>query len=207
MHIEQTFVQALLLQWNYQSKHSVNCHISLLLCWRKVAASTTVADLEWKVEQEVSSRDPYLVRDIKAGVKKREESLISVEMSGECSRYVSNGSWQGFSDDGKQRGLWCAVFVWFQHFLLKSLRGQRRRSLFCPSPPSLWAPVKELRILQYHPCLFPSWSTLLLLLFASYLISSLKRAQNQHWNTKQGKLEKPSLSPNNCHPLIISNNI
>ena len=84
-------------------------------------------------------------------------------MSGECSRYVSNGSWQGFSDDGKQRGLWCAVFVWFQHFLLKSLRGQRRRSLFCPSPPSLWAPVKELRILQYHPCLLPSWSTLLLL--------------------------------------------
>ena len=34
--------------------------------------------LERKVGQEVSSRNPYPVRDIKARAKKREESFISV---------------------------------------------------------------------------------------------------------------------------------
>ena len=32
----------------------------------------------------------------------------------------------------KQRGLWCAVFVWFQQFLLKSLRGKGGGVYFVP---------------------------------------------------------------------------
>ena len=38
---------------------------------------------------------------------------------------MNRQSWQGWDDDGKQAwGQWCAVFVWFQQFLLKSLCGE-----------------------------------------------------------------------------------